>query len=192
MYSTVGQRAPICLRRRLLKICTTSFLASKSKRAMWTTSKCSRSVLYVSCASCAKSSGTGSGLENDVLDRSREIGEKGRKGRGARWLRKRTSIAIEHALDLLQVLADLFAGLGGEAIHISVVSMTAIERVGPHLFPRLTGRGRLEFEDVVSQAAYEIGRRALLCLEKVHGVTAGGGKKEDDRVRAERVEEKWG
>jgi hypothetical protein len=99
-------------------------------------------------------------------------------------LRKRTSIAKEHALDLLQVLADLFAGLGGEVIHISVVSMTVIERVVPHLFPRLTGRGRLEFEDVVSQAAYEIGRRALLCLEKVHGVAAGGGKKEDDRVRA--------
>jgi hypothetical protein len=99
-------------------------------------------------------------------------------------LRKRTSIAIEHALDLLQVLADLFAGLGGEAIHISVASMTSIEQVGPHLFPRLTGRGRLEFEDVVSQAAYEIGRRALFCLEKVHGVATGGGKKGDDRVRA--------
>ncbi len=28
---------------------------------------------------------------------------------------RRTSIAIEHALDLLQVLADLFAGLGRES-----------------------------------------------------------------------------
>jgi hypothetical protein len=41
-----------------------------------------------------------------------------------------------------------------------------------HLFPRLPGRGRLEFKDVISQAAHEICRRALLRLEKVHGVAA--------------------
>ena len=105
---------------------------------------------------------------------------EGRGGRDITWsIEKRTSIAIEHALDLLQVLADLFAGLGGEAIHISVAPMTAFERVGAHLFPRLTGRGRLEFKDVVSQAAHEIGRRALLRLEKVHGVAATGGRQSD-------------
>lgn len=64
---------------------------------------------------------------NVVLDRSRGIGKKRQKWGGTRSLGKRTSIAIEHALDLLQVLADIFAGLGGEAIHISVASMTAIE-----------------------------------------------------------------
>jgi hypothetical protein len=93
---------------------------------------------------------------------------------------RRTSIAIEHALDLLQVLADLFAGLGG-GNHIGVCSVTdAVFGVDvAHLFPRLTRRGRLEFEDVVSQAAHEIGRRALLRLEKVHGVGAAGEGKTD-------------
>lgn len=120
---------------------------------------------------------------NIVLDGSRGRGKIRQKWGGTRSLGKRTSIAIEHALDLLQVLADLFAGLSGEAIQISVASMTAIEWVRAHLFPRLTGRGRLEFEDVVSQATHQISRRPLLCLEKVHGVAIGGGKKED-RVRA--------
>ena len=59
-YSTVGHREPICRRRRLLKIWTTSFLASNSNRGMFWTSTKSRSVLYVSCASWAISSGAGS------------------------------------------------------------------------------------------------------------------------------------
>jgi hypothetical protein len=37
MYSTVGHRDPICRRKRLLNICTTSLRASNSNRAMLTT-----------------------------------------------------------------------------------------------------------------------------------------------------------
>jgi hypothetical protein len=48
-----------------------------------------------------------------------------------------------------------------------------------HLFPRLPGRGRVEFEDVVSQAAHEICRRALLRLEEVHNVAGAGGYRTD-------------
>lgn len=58
--STVGQRTPICRRRRLLKICETSFLASNSKRQMLDTKSCRTSLLYTSCASCATCSGCGS------------------------------------------------------------------------------------------------------------------------------------
>jgi hypothetical protein len=60
-------------------------------------------------------------------------------------------------------------------------------RTGAHLFPRLTWRGRLEFEDVVSQATSEIGWGARLCLEKIHGVTTGEGEvrtmAQDTRMR---------
>ena len=59
-YSTVGHREPICRRSRLLNICTTSFRDSNSKRAIFWTRRYRRSVLYVSCASCATSSGAGS------------------------------------------------------------------------------------------------------------------------------------
>jgi hypothetical protein len=54
-----------------------------------------------------------------------------------------------------------------------------IEHTGAHLFPRLTRWGRLEFEDVVSETTNEIGWGALLCLEKIHGVTAEGGYMDD-------------
>lgn len=59
-YSTVGHLEPICLRRRLLNICATSFRDSKSRRGMLMIRIWSRSVLYVSWASCATSSGCGS------------------------------------------------------------------------------------------------------------------------------------
>lgn len=121
---------------------------------MWTTSKCSRSVLYVSCASCAKSSGTGSGWGERHLDRS-----------GGIAVERRTAIAKEHALDLLQVLADLFAGLGDPYISHPSFNMDHAGgggKGGTHLFPWLTWRGGFEFKDVVSQAAHEIGWCALL------------------------------
>lgn len=40
-----------------------------------------------------------------------------------------------------------------------------------YLFPRLARWGRLELEDVISETTNEIGWGALLCFEKVHGVT---------------------
>ena len=54
-------------------------------------------------------------------------GNVGGKTRSLR--KKRTSIAIEHPLDLLQVLADLFAGLG-RGSHIDVASVADTARDG--------------------------------------------------------------
>jgi hypothetical protein len=34
--------------------------------------------------------------------------------------------------------------------------------------------GRFELEDIISQATYEVGWRALLCFEKVHEIAGGG------------------
>jgi hypothetical protein len=88
---------------------------------------------------------------------------------------KRTSVTIEHTLDLLQVLANLFAGLGEGRRHAYVNTTFGIEHTGVYLLPRLAWWGRLEFEDVVSETTNKIGWGALPCLEKVHGVTVEGG-----------------
>jgi hypothetical protein len=108
--------------------------------------------------------------------------------KSGRKVGKRTPITEEHTLDLLQVLANLFAGLRGGREETRIYKRYFdTNRTGAHLFPRLTWRGRFESEDVVSQATSEIGRGARLCLEKIHGVTTGGGgmrtMAQDTRVR---------
>jgi hypothetical protein len=62
-------------------------------------------------------------LENVVIYTEAGAREEG-WGEGKMVFERQTSIAIEHALDLLQVLADLFAGLGGGGNHIGAGSVT--------------------------------------------------------------------
>jgi hypothetical protein len=59
-------------------------------------------------------------LENVVIYTETGAREEG-WGEGKMVFERQTSIAIEHALDLLQVLADLFTGLGwGGTTSVSV------------------------------------------------------------------------
>ncbi|KAH9412647.1 hypothetical protein DERP_006611 [Dermatophagoides pteronyssinus] len=53
IYSTVGERVPICRRNILLNICATSFFASNSIRLRLLINCNNRFVLYNSCDNCA-------------------------------------------------------------------------------------------------------------------------------------------
>lgn len=163
-YSTVGQRDPICRRRRLLKICTTSLRASNSNRATFWTRRKRRSVLYVSCASCAMSSGAGSTEGNTIL-----IECKPRHSRSCYTPPSPYRIAL--ICWRFFVTSSLAWTTTLRQRSPPCISSAIIAKSAPHtdLSPRLSPWcARLQPRYSVPQSPYEIRWRPWLCLEEIH------------------------